>query len=673
MRHRIGFAVAVFLGAFLLFLAEPMAGKELLPQFGGAAAVWITCLVWFQVALLAGYGYAHWMARGRGRTFAVHAALLAAAVIVAFFWSAGPGQRYPSGPPALAVCLALTRRIGLPFCLLAATGPLLQAWWARVEGRGVPFRLFGLSNAASLLALLLYPTFIEPHLNLHAQRLAWAAGVALFGLISAWLCWQVSHGRSVTDALPLERLEQQRSTMRNRSLWLLLPLGGALQLTAVTAYLTSNVAAMPLLWVLPLAVYLVSFVLAFQAPGLYRRGLVTKLLVVFGVGLAFQLSRPEVAIPLVFNIALVLLELLFACWFLHAELVVLRPARADEATAFYLMLAGGGAAGSFLVGIVAPLVFRGNYDLALALLLTALLALDVAWHEGWLRRAGWTVAVVSLIVLTVTLHGLYFRDVLVATRNFYGGLRVRQSITQAGDPERTLLSGSIDHGTQIFSDALRRVPTSYYAEDSGIGLALTECCSGGPKRVGVVGLGAGTLAAYGEAGDTMRFYELNPAVEPLATHLFSYLRESRAQVSLVEGDGRAMLAKEAPASFDVIAVDAFTGDAIPMHLLTTQAMMVYRRALRPDGVLAFHVSNQFVDLAPEVAQLARASGMQARQVRSEANPARGELQAEWVLVTTRAGFFDMPGLRGRATIVPGRAGVTAWTDDDSSLWRVVRW
>jgi hypothetical protein len=452
-------------------------------------------------------------------------------------------------------------------------------------------------------------------------------------------------------------------------------MAAAMQLSAVTAHITSNIAAIPLLWILPLAMYLLSFILAFQLPQLVRwRGILLRLLAVMLAGLGYFLVNPDSSFSSVgVAIGFYLVEVFVACLFCHVEAFALRPAQAAETTLFYLVIAAGGAMGAFLIGIAAPLVFAGNYDVPITFLVTALLALAVVWKSAPTLRLVVGTGCALLLFLVFAVHKAYLRNTLLATRNFYGSLRVEQTVTEHGDTVRTLVNGSIQHGTQIFSDDLRRVPTTYYARDSGAGLALELCCAGRTKRVGVVGLGAGTLAAYGRAGDDFRFYEINPADLPIAQNLFTWLRDSGAQLSFVEGDARASLAAEPPQGFDVLLVDAFSGDAIPLHLLTVEAMTLYRRHLAPGGVMAFHVSNGYVNLEPEVGELAKAAGLEARSVQSPEDKQSGEFRATWVLLASGPEFFAQAGLRDRAMSIHPVAGVGAWTDDYSSLLPLLRW
>jgi hypothetical protein len=673
IRLRILFGGAVFLASFLLFLVEPIAAKQLLPIFGGSAAVWITCLVFFQTALLVAYLYAHWLAHRSHWILHLVLLLLAAASAVVWSMHAFDLSRAAQNPVS-SIFAALGLSIGLPFLMLGATSPLLQVWLARLETSGIPYRLFALSNLASLLALALYPTIIEPHLTLRAQRLVWCCGFAAFALISAILTWRTRSATNAPSQTEPDESAITRAPLSHKLLWVLLPMGAAMQLCAVTSYLTQNIAAIPLLWILPLAVYLITLVLAFQFPRLLPRGIITRFLVVMLAGLGYMLSHVDVSVPLRIGLTFFLIEVFVSCLFCHTEAYALRPQRSSESTLFYLLFAAGGALGSFLIGIASPLVFSFNYDLSLTFFVTALLALAVTWSSGWPQRMLWSTASVLLLVLVLMLHVAYQRNTPLAVRNFYGSLRVRQSLSAyPGATLRTLTNGSIQHGTQIFSPELSKTPTTYYAEDSGVGLALRFCCQGRARSIGVVGLGVGTIAAYGKAGDRIRFYEINPAVTPIAQHLFTYLRDSGAQVSIVEGDARSSLSREQPQNFDVLVVDAFSGDAIPLHLLTTQAVDLYKRHLAPGGILAFHISNQHVDLEPEIALLATAAGMDVRRVSSIENQPRGEFTATWMLLTESPSFFTQPEVANRVRQPSEDSRVHLWTDDYSSLLPLLRW
>jgi spermidine synthase len=673
-RTRWLFAGAVSLGAFLLFLVEPIAAKQLVPVLGGSAAVWITCLVFFQTALLCAYLYAHWMVRRPHWT--VYFALLAIGFASAIGWCLrGLGAGGGSSHPILTVFAVLASTIGIPFLVLGTTSPLMQVWWARLQGSAIPYRLFALSNLASLLALAAYPTLIEPHLTLHAQRIAWCCGFAVFGIISGALA--VMARNSATSLAPESNPiadEGPPAPQFQKLLWTLLPMGAAMQLCSVTSYLTANVAAIPLLWILPLAVYLLTVIIAFEFPALLPRSLVSRFLIVMLAGLGYALSKQDVEWPLRISIGFFLVEAFAACLFCHTEAYRRRPSRASESTMFYLLFAAGGALGSFIVGILFPLLFRFNFDLVITCAFTALLALLVTWQDGWSSRLLWGVATLLMTLQVFWINIVSWRSTTVAERNFYGALRVKQTFGIPGATLRILTNGNVEHGTQIFgTDQQRRTATSYYAEDSGVGLAIRLCCGIQPRNIGVIGLGAGTIAAYGKAGDRIRFYEINPAVAPIARNVFTYIRDSGAQVSIIKGDARTSLSAEPPQGFNVLVVDAFSGDAIPLHLLTTQALALYRRHLAPGGIIAFHISNRHVDLEPPVALLAQSAGMHVAAITTPSNDERNEFTATWMLLSENADFFARPEI-ARAAHQPGTIpGLRPWTDDFSSLLPVLHW
>ncbi len=677
--QRLLFATTIFLASFLLFLVEPIAARQLLPVLGGSAAVWITCLVFFQTALLLGYMYAHWLARRHAP--ALHSTLLAIAAAAAILWVARTfiGSS-GAGHPILTVFSVLSVSIGVPFLVLSATSPLLQVWWARLESGEIPYRLYSLSNLASLLALAAYPSLVEPNLTLHAQRLAWCCGFLLFAILSVILTVRI---RSAVPAAPNPATSENESIpstpLSRKLLWFFLPLGAAMQLCAVTSYLTANVAAIPLLWILPLGVYLITIILAFQFQVTLPWGIIARVMVVMLGALAYTLSKVNSTWPLWLSITFFLIELFFACIFCHSAATGLRPQRASEATLFYLLFAAGGAAGSFLVGIAAPLAFNINLDLPLTFLVTALLALAVNWRGNWSQRLLWIVASAGMLVVTFMVRRALTHNATVTVRNFYASLRVTQDLfSYPGTTVRTLMNGSIQHGTQIFgTDELRRTPTTYYARDSGVGLAIRFCCGDGPqsrpRNIGVIGLGAGTIAAYGRPGDHIRFYDINPAVQPIARNVFTYIRDSQAQIDIIEGDARTSLAREQPQHFDVLVVDAFSGDAIPIHLLTREALDLYRRHLAPGGILAFHISNRHVDLEPPIALLAASAHMEARHVYSLGKDEPGAYSSTWMLVTDNADFFLQPELVAHAFDPDIKPGLRLWTDDYSALLPVLRW
>ena len=658
------YAAVLFLGSFLLFLVQPILGKAILPWFGGTAAVWTTCVLFFQGALLAGYLYADVSAsRLRPGTQAVvHIGLLLASVLAL---PIAPGETWkPAGAedPTLRILGLLGVAVGLPYLLLAATTPLLGAWYSRHGTGGAPYRLFALSNFASLAALVSYPAVVEPLLTLRSQTLAWSGGYLVFALLCAMAAVRARRnpwsgpppGAGPPPAWDLQLL------------WLLLAACASTLLLAVTTHIAKNVAPIPLLWVLPLGIYLASFILCFEGRGFYHREWFRRLLLAAFAAMAYGLSAygETAAFPLV--IALFSAGLFVCCMVCHGELALLKP-EPRQLTSFYLMISLGGAAGGAFVGVAAPLLFRGPWELPIGMVVCVFLPAVVSCRQKPSRQARLAVALLTLpLLLYLSTQAGSGANLRLVVRNFYGVLRV----TEEG-PVRTLSHGVVNHGEQFLDHARRRQPTAYFGPHSGAGLALASLGRRGPLRVGVIGLGAGVLAAYARPADTYRFYEINPLVARLARAEFTFLADSPARTETVLGDGRLSLERDPPQAFHLLAVDAFSGDAIPVHLLTREAVALYFRHLEPGGVLALHLSSTYLDLAPVAALAAQSLGKQARLVSTPADPANHIAASEWVLIPDRADFFDRGDLAAARPVRP-RPGLRLWTDDYSNLLQVMR-
>ena len=569
------YALTIFLSAFLLFVVEPMVAKQLLPTLGGSSAVWTTCLVFFSIVLLLGYLYAHWVSsRFTPRQQAVIHILLLTAALMMMGVPVNPEPAAVSYHPALTVFRVLATLIGLPYLALSATTPLLNSWYARTFEGQSPYRLFALSNFASLLALASYPLLIEPRLTMSRQTAWWSGGFLLFAVICGAIAWQGR--RRPVSAGPAEAVGNVLPAAPE-VFWFVLAMGGGMMLTAVTHHMSENIAAIPLLWLPPLGLYLLTFILAFQGAWQPIRQSMLRLVLVAVASMAYVLRDIRTQLPIMVSVPLFLIGLFVTCFFLHGELYARRPDTSGM-TRFYLVAAAGSAAGTLLVGVIAPLVLRANYDLACTLVAVALIALAATWHDGWGLRVLWVVGATAAIVVLSTQIRQYDDDAVALMRNFYGTLRVREThLPPQSDTDRQLLNGTIEHGAEWFAPQFLNQPLTYYATNSGLGLAMRLCCGSGTKRVGVIGLGTGTVAAYGNAGDVIRFYEINPLVERLARAWFTFLHDSGAQTDVVLGDARLSLAAEPPQRFNVIVIDAFSGDAIPVHLLTREALALYRR------------------------------------------------------------------------------------------------
>jgi spermidine synthase len=675
------YALTISLSAFLLFVLEPIIAKQLLPALGGSSAVWTTCLVFFQTVLLAGYLYAHWASSKLTpvRQADMHILLLLLALLMLGV-KAQPHAQAVSYHPELTVFWLLTAVIGLPYFALSATTPLMTAWYARSFAGQSPYKLFALSNFASLLALASYPVLIEPYLTMRQQTALWTPFFVLFAVLCGAIAWSGrTHGDRLQEHAPDESFILEREVVPRQAvsreapmLWFLLPMGGGMMLAAVTNHLSQNVAAIPLLWLPPLALYLLSFILTFQGSGWYKQGPMLRLAMLALASMAYALLDIRRLLPLEISLPLFLVGLFVMCLFLHGELYARRPA-SEGLTRFYLLTAAGGAVGTMLIGVVAPVVFSANYDLACTLAVVAAIALAAVWRDGWGARIVWTAAILGSMFVVRAQHRQYHDDTVAAVRNFYGTLRVKESnLPPQADTNRQLLNGTIEHGAEWFAPEYRDQPLTYYAPESGIGMAMRLCCQGRPKRVAVIGLGTGTIAAYGQTGDLIRFYEINPLVERLARQWFTYLRDSKARTEVVLGDARVSMTAEAPQHYDVIAVDAFSGDAIPVHLLTTQAFALYRKHLEPGGIVAFHISNRFLDLEPVVAGIGRDAGFDVVAVDTHADEERGFYSTDWALVTSNETFLHNPELSA-AFPLQRRSEVKTWTDNYSSVLPIIKW
>jgi SAM-dependent methyltransferase len=666
-------ASTVFLGAFLLFLIEPLFAKLILPRFGGAAAVWAACLVFFQCALLLGYLYADVTSRRLlpARQSQLHIVLLLFSLL---FLPIAPHFFQPqraSNDPASTILLLLTASIGLPFVLLSATSPLAQIWYARASAEREPYHLFALSNLASLLALLSYPLLIEPRVAAHKQAALWSVLFAVFVLLCAAAAWLARAGAVPAIAAGTEQSETAAApALREKLLWLGLSACSSMLLLSITNKLLEDVAPVPLLWVLPLALYLLTFALAFNKRTFYWRWPLVRFLAVALGSLGYAIYDPAYTESVQVSAPIFCIGLFLCCWFCHGELALRRPAP-RYATAFYLMISLGGALGAIFVGLAAPHLFTAIYELPLALIFTALLAVAALWPQGWLVRLFWIAAAASMAFVLVRNVRGYEKDTIVRVRSFYGALRVRQFTNWLKEPYRTLYHGKIEHGAQYVNPPSSLLPTTYYGPDSGVGLALAHCCANA-KRVGAIGLGTGTLAAYGKTSDYFRFYEINPQVIAIARSSFSYLRDSPARIDVVLGDARLSLQNEPPQDFDVLAVDAFSGDAIPVHLLTREAFAVYLRHLKPDGILAVHTSNTYLNLPPVVQLLAADAGRDAQLIINEDNHRKLIDSSDWVLVTRNRRFLDSIDTTVLIEPISVPPNLRVWTDDFNNLFQILR-
>lgn len=743
------FAITILLGAFLLFQVQPLIAKLILPWFGGSAAVWTSCMLFFQMALLGGYAYAHWLngRAGRRQTF-VHLALLALSflslpILPRAWWKPQGGE-----DPLLRILGLLAATVGLPYFLLASTSPLLQSWYSRSNGGAMPYRFFALSNAGSMLGLLTYPVLVEPYLRSTVQAWMWSISYVAFVAVCAVVAWKCGALESGEDRTHEAAPDTPPPGWSEKLVWMGLAACASALMLSVTNHLTQNIAAIPFLWVLPLSLYLLSFILCFDSDRWYSRWIFTRLSAVALGGMAYAMSGESEISSLKASLALFCTAMFVVCMVCHGEVARRRPAPA-YLTSFYLMVSVGGAVGGLLIGFAAPYFLNGLYDLPIVVCLTGFMLTYLLWNErgkaaasesfldktydkivlgaltvgllGYIAvrlvtaRSGapaflagpWDSRVLLGLAGLIAIYVLWrgrgsinegfvmfalaaglaigmagflardtwnsVRDSRLLVRNFYGALRVYD------DPPsgpwggvRVLRHGTIDHGEEFLDAAHERFATTYYSTNSGVGLAIQNLQLGGPMNVGVIGLGSGTLATYGRPGDHYTFYDINPLVPGIATTQFRFLADCQAQHEIVLGDARLSLEREPSKQFDVLAVDAFSGDAIPIHLLTRQAFALYWRHLKPDGVLAVHVSNRFLHLAPVVALGAAEDHKQAMLVSIDEDDEKSIAASDWVLVSSRKGFFDQPAIKLADQKITPIPGLRTWTDDYSNLYRILR-
>jgi hypothetical protein len=687
------FAATIFTSAFLLFQVQPLISKFILPWFGGSPAVWSTCMLFFQVVLFGGYVYAHLTTQylSPKKQAVLHVGLLVAAACLLPISPADSWKPTGGENPALQIVLLLSVSIGLLYFILSSTGPLLQSWFSRQAPGASPYRLYALSNIGSLLALVSYPFVFEPALSSPLQAGLWSWGFCFFAGVCALCAVGLFRSNTVEVAAALENnslndensdgsaIEEASPTWGDRALWLGLAMTASVMLLATTNQVCLDVATVPFLWILPLTLYLMSFILCFDSANWYSRKWYVALLTFSLMAVVnTMLSGSDVSIVL--QILIYLSALFFCCMVCHGELARQKPSP-KYLTQFYLLMSAGGAGGGLFVGLLAPYVFPAYWELHIGIVACLLVTLTVFFrdkssplHAGNAQPA-WIAILVWVGILTWSLQSharAAIGTALAVTRNFYGVIRVEDDINKETPSldRRGMFHGSILHGTQFLSDEKRHLPTTYYGETSGAGLAMRLHRAGEDRNIGVVGLGVGTLATYGTKQDTIRFYEINPEVIRMAEEYFWFLEDTDAETEMILGDARLSLEHEPPQNYDILVLDAFSGDAIPTHLLTEESVQLYVRHLNRDGLLCVHISNLHFDLQPVILGLAESQKLHVVSVQANKNDELGTALCHWMLlsrkpiptkITTAAEELDELGEKR-----------ILWTDEWSNLLSVLR-
>lgn len=717
------YAATIFLSAFLLFQVQPMIAKFILPWFGGSAAVWSAALLFFQLLLLAGYFYAHCLIRylTPKKQLWMHAGLLTVSlatlpIIPSAYWKPMGG-----GDPTFKILLLLTATIGLPYGLLSATSPLLQAWYLRTRKGALPYRLFALSNFGSMLALLSYPVVIEPRLQLSRQAVIWSMGYALFVVVCALAAWRSSDAPAESPAA--ETGEGSRPpSVSSMILWVALAACASTLLLATTSHITQNIAPIPLLWVVPLGIYLLSFILCFESGRIYQRVIFLPLLVIALALYARGMAQYENNDDVIRQLIPALCGALFVCCMVcHGELARRKP-DPRYLTQFYLMVSIGGALGGLFVALAAPHLFNSYLEMPIAVGACAVLAIIAIWRDASIEvllvcafaaavaiwnfqiphvpSSGWqrdVLCAAAAVIVGFAARNLEARHVILlaattafvaylgrqevetekyyslSVRNFYGVLHVRDDAPYDAIPgQRVLIHGTINHGTELKVPNAGRIPTSYFGEGSGVARAIRAKQDQGPIRIGVLGMGAGVTASLAKAGDTLHYYEINPLIPQLANSQFSFFKSCPADKKIIMGDGRLILESLPSENLDVLTVDAFSSDSIPVHLLTREAFTIYRRHLKPDGIIIAHVSSRYLDLEPIVAQAAAEMGWSAVTVADDGYLETYYVMSTWVILSPQPGFFANRNFQN-SFAGPSRveANFRPWTDDYSDLIQAV--
>jgi len=681
------YALTIFLSAFLLFQVQPLIAKIILPWFGGSAAVWAAALLFFQISLLAGYAYAHALTKfAKAKTqMLIHGGLLLVSCALLPILPNVSWKPTAIGDPTLRILELLAATIGLPYFLLSSTSPLLQAWYVRRTGSSVPYRLFALSNFGSMLALLSFPFVVEPKIASPQQAYIWSAAYVAFAalcLLAAWISRNKSEDYKTPEVAAAALIEDSsaslaapRPTVGQLALWISLAACASTLLVSITNHMSQNVAPIPLLWVVPLAIYLLTFILAFESDKIYQRWIFLPWVAPALGWMAYALYAGEGNFHIKYSIPIFCAGLFICCMLCHGELALHKPAP-QYLTLFYLMVSVGGAIGGVFVAIIAPRVFNSYLELPIGLVACGVLAVVVLFNVE-IPKLGANPVRIALAIGVGLLAGYLMRKenadrqgYHLFARNFYGELRIRDDDVGQEYALRNLLHGTINHGSQRLNPEHRYEVNSYYAPSSGIGRTMGAKQALGPVRYGVVGMGAGVMTGYCRAGDYVRVYEINPLVKSLSDRgEFTFFGHCAGDKEVLMGDARLTMEKQEPPNYDVLVIDAFSSDAIPVHLLTREVMQLYFKLLKPDGVLAVHISNRYLDLAPVCARGAEFVGKKATVVSDDASDNTFANSTTWVLITSQDNNVFQSSTFEGANMYPATAAAAfrGWTDDYSSI------
>jgi hypothetical protein len=686
--------ISVFISAFLVFQIQPIISKIILPWFGGGASVWTTCLLFFQLFLLLGYLYAFVLTKVLKVKYqvVVHFIGLLCGLFLLPNDISDLQNVSLDGLPTWSVLKVLFFGLGFPYLILSANSPLLQHWFTSETNGAHPYRLYAVSNVGSFLALVSYPLIIEPFMPLDWQIKLWSSIYWLFVILIAWICFIVVKQNDRHKEHTPKKQTNSKVQFSKLLLWFMLSALGVVLLVSTTNALTQNVPPVPFLWLAPLAIYLLTYVIAFSNFAIYVRNfwlpffmlLSFVALLIYFIGGQFDIIT---------QLLIYLLILLCGCMICHGELNLLKPLHGNT-TLFYLVLSAGGVFGSFLVSFVAKNLFDDFLEFPMAIFSVLVLSSASLY---WIKqdvvidtnprlvsnvttkkfsKLSICIASVALIWLLafINLNNQYQQYDIANGRNFYGILTVKD-ITEGNVNERRLIDGTTSHGSQSLPLSNSAVPMSYYRPGTGVQLVIEELSKDKSLQVGIIGLGVGALAAYGRSGDTYIFYELNPLVSDYANKYFSYLSSSKADVDIKLGDARVTLQNESdlgkPNAFDLLIIDAFSGDLIPTHLMTNEAFLLYQEHINAQGVIALHISNRHLSLMPVIMHHSRNFNMNVMLFETPGNGI--EHDAQWMVLTNNNQLIQSSRLVNSQTVISKRQSKEVlWTDDYSSLLSILK-
>lgn len=677
------FLSTILLGSFLLFQIQPLIGKIITPFFGGSAAVWTSCMFFFQTFLLVGYLYSHAITKLTiSKQATIHCTLTLCCLLflpisVELFHLTASNES-----PITDILATLFFAIGIPYLLLSTSVPMLQKWDSLLNQKesSTNYYFYAFSNVGALLGLLSYPFIFEPQLSISTQKTIWSISFlsySAFVLYISFLVIKRSKGVQLADS---EKKSKTSLPLLKQLYWLALSSTGVILLLTITNATTQNIPPVPFLWVLPLVIYLATYIFSFSRKNFYHRWMTASFFVLSSICTAI-LYHTNAIFDIYTQLVIYSITLATGCMICHGELAKSSP-KEEHLTKYYLNISLGGFLGGLFVSVISPIAFNEFLEFPIGILLTMSLLLmgsiRTSYQESLFsiiraKQLALFFGIVSFVGMFSYLNTSYKKFDVLTSRNFYGTLSVKD-IEVEGIKERRLVDGMTSHGAQSLDPEIKHLPIAYFSHKSGIGIVLTELKKSANLNMGVIGLGTGTLSAYGEQGDNIEFFELNPNVVRVAKNYFTYLSDSKANITITLGDGRLSLTKRPEDSplFNVLVIDAFSSDTIPKHLLTLESFQLYWQNLSKDGVLALHISNNYIDLLPVVKAAASKMGMQLMYF-SQSNSAEDGTSADWMIMTNNQSLISNRVLANKSNDKSiEKAKEIIWTDSFSSLLHVVK-